>query len=129
MQKEKKEKEEQETPVVKEISLFTLGKRKREGSGLDNDAKERLRNKIQELREKRNAPEKKKQKVERNSEEETEKRLADNVKNSISESMISADGGEEMEVGYLVILYYNFNFIWNIVIYIIFDEGSKFWNF
>ena len=129
MQKEKKEKEEQETSVVKEISLFTLGKRKREGSGLDNDAKERLRNKIQELREKRNAPEKKKQKVERNSEEETEKRLADNVKNSISESMISADGGEEMEVGYLVILYYNFNFIWNIVIYIIFDEGSKFWNF
>merc|ERR1712100_982202 len=79
------------------ISLFTLGKRKREGSGLDNDAKERLRNKIQELREKRNAPEKKKQKVERNSEEETEKRLADNVKNSISESMISADGGEEVE--------------------------------
>ena len=129
MQKEKKEKEEQETSVVKEISLFTLGKRKREGSGLDNDAKERLRNKIQELREKRNAPEKKKQKVERNSEEETEKRLADNVKNSISESMISADSGEEMEVGYLIILYYNFNFIWNIVIYIIFDEGSKFWNF
>ena len=100
MQKEKKEKEEQGIPVVKEISLFALGKRKREGSGLDSDAKERLRNKIQALREKRNAPAKKKQKLERNPEEETEKRLADNVKNSITESMISADSGEEIEVGY-----------------------------